>query len=58
MGLSPLMAIYQARFNRYLEDRASKPRTNAKVWAFLATVRRTNPNRWVHYLRHVKILIT
>jgi len=22
MGLSPLMAIYQARFNRYLEDRS------------------------------------
>jgi pyruvate dehydrogenase E1 component len=21
MGLSPIMAIYQARFNRYLEDR-------------------------------------
>src|SRR5712664_2282997 len=35
MGLSPLMAIYQARFNRYLEDRAIKPKTNAKVWAFL-----------------------
>ncbi len=26
MGLSPLMAIYQARFNRYLEDRGLKPR--------------------------------
>jgi pyruvate dehydrogenase E1 component len=35
MGLSPLMAIYQARFNRYLEDRGVKPKTNAKVWAFL-----------------------
>jgi len=35
MGLSPLMAIYQARFNRYLEDRNLKPRTDAKVWAFL-----------------------
>jgi pyruvate dehydrogenase E1 component len=35
MGLSPLMAIYQARFNRYLEDRSIKPKTNAKVWAFL-----------------------
>jgi len=35
MGLSPLMAIYQARFNRYLEDRGIKPRTDAKVWAFL-----------------------
>src|SRR5881392_2578864 len=35
MGLSPLMAIYQARFNRYLEDRGMKPATDAKVWAFL-----------------------
>ena len=35
MGLSPLMAIDQARFNRYLEDRSLKPRTDAKVWAFL-----------------------
>jgi pyruvate dehydrogenase E1 component len=35
MGLSPIMAIYQARFNRYLEDRGLKPKTNGKVWAFL-----------------------
>jgi pyruvate dehydrogenase E1 component len=35
MGLSPLMSIYQARFNRYLEDRGLKTRTDAKVWAFL-----------------------
>src|SRR2546421_3018716 len=35
MGLSPLMAIYQARFARYLEDRGLKPATDAKVWAFL-----------------------
>ena len=35
MGLSPIMAIYQARFNRYLEDRGLKPRTDSKVWAFL-----------------------
>src|SRR3989440_8371001 len=35
MGLSPLMAIYQARFSRYLEDRGLKPATDAKVWAFL-----------------------
>jgi pyruvate dehydrogenase E1 component len=35
MGLGPLMAIYQARFMRYLEDRGLKPKTNAKVWAFL-----------------------
>jgi pyruvate dehydrogenase E1 component len=35
MGLSPLMAIYQARFSRYLENRGLKPPTDAKVWAFL-----------------------
>src|ERR1700740_2765891 len=35
MGLSPLMAIYQARFGRYLENRGLKPATDAKVWAFL-----------------------
>jgi pyruvate dehydrogenase E1 component len=34
MGLGPLMAIYQARFNRYLEDRALVKNTG-KVWAFL-----------------------
>src|SRR6202165_1933373 len=34
-GLGPLMAIYQARFTRYLEDRGLKPKANAKVWAFL-----------------------
>ena len=35
MGLGPIMAIYQARFSRYLEDRGLKPRTDQKVWAFL-----------------------
>jgi len=35
MGLGPIMAIYQARFTRYLEDRGLKPHSNAKVWAFL-----------------------
>ena len=35
MGLGPIMAIYQARFNRYLEDRGLKPETDQKVWAFL-----------------------
>ncbi len=35
MGLGPIMSIYQARFNRYLEDRKLKPVTDAKVWAFL-----------------------
>jgi pyruvate dehydrogenase E1 component len=35
MGLGPIMAIYQARFMRYLEDRGLRPKSNRKVWAFL-----------------------
>jgi len=35
MGLGPIMAIYQARFMRYLEDRGLKPPSQSKVWAFL-----------------------
>jgi pyruvate dehydrogenase E1 component len=35
MGLGPIMSIYQARFNRYLEDRGLKKPSNTKVWAFL-----------------------
>src|ERR671918_638072 len=35
MGLGAIMAIYQARFNRYLEDRGLKAKTDARVWAFL-----------------------
>src|SRR3989338_5508822 len=35
MGLAPIMGIYQARFNRYLEDRGLKPRTDNKVWVYM-----------------------
>jgi pyruvate dehydrogenase E1 component len=35
MGLGPIMAIYQARFVRYLEDRGLKARDGQRVWAFL-----------------------
>src|SRR5260370_6121899 len=35
MGLGPIMAICQARFNRYLEDRGLKERSDCKVWAFI-----------------------
>jgi pyruvate dehydrogenase E1 component len=35
MGLGPIMAIYQARFNHYLQDRGLIPPNNRKVWAFL-----------------------
>ncbi|RMH55503.1 MAG: pyruvate dehydrogenase (acetyl-transferring), homodimeric type [Candidatus Hydrogenedentota bacterium] len=35
MGLGPIMAIYQARFARYLVDRGLKPADDQKIWAFL-----------------------
>ncbi|MEM6473594.1 MAG: pyruvate dehydrogenase (acetyl-transferring), homodimeric type, partial [Planctomycetota bacterium] len=35
MGLGPIMAIYQARFNEYLRDRGLKDTSGQKVWAFL-----------------------
>ncbi len=35
MGLGPIAAIYQARFNRYLEDRGLSDTSGSRVWAFL-----------------------
>jgi len=35
MGLGPLMAIYQARFMRYLKDRGIIEAQGRKVWAFM-----------------------
>ncbi|MDX6638166.1 MAG: pyruvate dehydrogenase component, partial [Solirubrobacterales bacterium] len=35
MGLGPIMAIYQARFMRYLTDREVADTSKRKVWAFL-----------------------
>ena len=35
MGLAPIMAIYQARFNRYLTDRGIIDLSGKHVWAFL-----------------------
>ncbi|PCK26564.1 pyruvate dehydrogenase (acetyl-transferring), homodimeric type [Rhodococcus qingshengii] len=35
MGLGPMNAIYQARFNHYLNDRGIKDTTDQHVWAFL-----------------------
>jgi pyruvate dehydrogenase E1 component len=35
MGLSPIMAIYQARFNKYLQHRGLKKESDQKIWAFL-----------------------
>ncbi|HET7520831.1 MAG TPA: pyruvate dehydrogenase (acetyl-transferring), homodimeric type [Candidatus Limnocylindria bacterium] len=35
MGLGPMNAIYQARFNRYLEARGIADTSGSRVWAFL-----------------------
>jgi pyruvate dehydrogenase E1 component len=35
MGLGPIAAIYQARFNRYLQNRGLKDTSEQRVWAFL-----------------------
>ncbi len=35
MGLGPMMAIYQARFQRYMEHRGIVPPSDRKVWCFL-----------------------
>ncbi len=35
MGLGPMNAIYQARFNHYLDDRGIKDTSDQHVWAFL-----------------------
>ncbi|MDH3630595.1 MAG: pyruvate dehydrogenase (acetyl-transferring), homodimeric type [Gammaproteobacteria bacterium] len=35
MGLGPIMAIYQARFMKYLENRDLQPQYDRKVWAFM-----------------------
>mgnify|MGYP003324871651 FL=1 len=35
MGLGPIMAIYQARFLKYLHNRGLADTSNRKVWAFL-----------------------
>ncbi|MEX0619581.1 MAG: pyruvate dehydrogenase (acetyl-transferring), homodimeric type [Pseudohongiellaceae bacterium] len=35
MGLSTPLAIYQARFSRYLENRGLKARAGGKVWCFI-----------------------
>jgi pyruvate dehydrogenase E1 component len=35
MGLGPISAIYQARYNRYLQNRGLLDTSNSRVWAFL-----------------------
>ncbi|RME52279.1 MAG: pyruvate dehydrogenase (acetyl-transferring), homodimeric type, partial [Deltaproteobacteria bacterium] len=35
MGLGPIAAIYQARFNRYLQHRGIKDTSDSRVWCFM-----------------------
>ncbi len=35
MGIGPINAIYQARFNKYLHNRGIKDTSDQRVWAFL-----------------------
>ncbi len=35
MGLNPVSAIYQARFQKYLENRGLKEKNGGRVWAFI-----------------------
>jgi pyruvate dehydrogenase E1 component len=46
MGLGPLMAIYQARFMKYLQDRGLADTEGARSGASSATARWTSRNRW------------
>ena len=46
MGLGPLMAIYQARFMKYLQGRSLAETAGRKVWASSATARSTSPSPW------------
>jgi pyruvate dehydrogenase E1 component len=43
MGLGPIMAIYQARFMRYLTDREILDTTGRKVWCFLGDGETSEP---------------
>ena len=47
MGLGPLMAIYQARFMKYLEDRNLLKLITGKFGVFLAMVKLMSQNQWV-----------
>ena len=45
MGLGPIMAIYQARFMKYLHNRGLLDTSQRKVWAFMGDGRWTSPRR-------------
>jgi len=46
MGLGPIMAIYQARFLKYLHARGMPTRPGARSGCSAATARWTSPSRW------------
>jgi pyruvate dehydrogenase E1 component len=46
MGLGPMMAIYQARFMKYLHDRGLANTGTARSGPSWATARWTSPSRW------------
>jgi pyruvate dehydrogenase E1 component len=43
MGLGPMNAIFQARFDRYLRDRGIKDTSQQRVWAFLGDGEMSEP---------------
>lgn len=43
MGLGPIMSIYQARFNRYLQDRKIKDAAKSHVWCFVGDGKTDEP---------------
>jgi pyruvate dehydrogenase E1 component len=46
MGLGPLMAIYQARFLKYLHARGIANTENRKVWVFCGDGEMDEPESW------------
>ena len=46
MGLGPMLAIYQARYMKYLINRGLIKDEGRKVWAFLEMGKWMNQNLW------------
>ena len=47
MGLGPIMAIYQARFLKYLINRGLLKDEGRKIWVFLGDGETMNQSHWV-----------
>ena len=52
MGLSPIMAIYQARFSRYLKTARSERRPDRNFGRFFAMANSMNRNHWAQSRWH------